>query len=92
MNLPIKLHDWTRTKNNEYKITKVPGGYIYCREEQQVNIANPVFVPDYTNQDMYDMLLKISLIFETLKPTEQNLKYYSAEIKQLLESVKLCSK
>lgn len=87
MNLPIKLHETTITGG--FKITKVPGGYIYCREEPQVNIANPVFVPDTTNQDMYDMLLKISLIFDNFRmPTEQNLKDYSAEIKQLLESVK----
>ncbi len=28
-----------------YRITRVPGGWIYCREECVVNIANPVFVP-----------------------------------------------
>lgn len=54
MNLPINLHDWTRSL--DFKITRVPGGYIYCREEGKVNIANPVFVPLNTESKADKML------------------------------------
>lgn len=39
----LKLNESLRIDG--YRITKVPGGFIYCREESLVNIANPVFVP-----------------------------------------------
>ncbi|EFK36853.1 Uncharacterised protein [Chryseobacterium gleum] len=60
MNLPINLHDWTRSL--DFKITRVPGGYIYCREEGKVNIANPVFVPlnaESKADKMLEMLKKV---------------------------------
>jgi len=41
----LKPHESTTIDNGAFVVTRVPGGWIYTREEPQVNIANPVFVP-----------------------------------------------
>ncbi len=41
----MKLHEQIEILNGQYVVTKVPGGWIYCRQESQANIAAPVFVP-----------------------------------------------
>lgn len=41
----MKLHEQKEILGRQYVITRVPGGWIYCRQEPQVNIAHPVFVP-----------------------------------------------
>ena len=41
----MKLHESREINNGEYIVTRVLGGWIYCRQEPQANIANPVFVP-----------------------------------------------
>jgi hypothetical protein len=43
--LEMKLHDQMIILNGQYVITRVPGGWIYDREEPSANISNPVFVP-----------------------------------------------
>lgn len=43
--LNMKLHEQLEVCNGAYLITRVIGGWIYCRQEPSVNIANPVFVP-----------------------------------------------
>jgi len=47
--LNMKLHDTVVINNGFYVITRVLGGWIYCRQEPTVNIANPVFVPFNTD-------------------------------------------
>lgn len=39
----LKLHETFHLL--QYTVTRVAGGWLYCREEPQVNIAIPVFVP-----------------------------------------------
>ena len=41
----MTLHQTEVINNGEYRITRVPNGWLYCREEPQEGIANPVFVP-----------------------------------------------
>ena len=43
--LNMKLHETIEIFNGKFVITRVPGGWIYDRQEPTVNIANPVFVP-----------------------------------------------
>lgn len=43
--LNMKLHETKEILNGTFIITRVPGGWIYDRQEPTVNIANPVFVP-----------------------------------------------
>lgn len=43
--LNMKLHEEMEINNGSYYVTRVLGGWIYCRQEPRVNIANPVFIP-----------------------------------------------
>ena len=43
--LNMKIHEQIEVNNGMYNVTRVLGGWIYCRQEPAVNIANPVFVP-----------------------------------------------
>ena len=41
----LKLHERLDFPKEGFAVMRVPGGWIYTRQEPQANIANPVFVP-----------------------------------------------
>lgn len=41
----LELHETLEINNGEFVVMRVPGGWIYTRQEPTVNIANPVFIP-----------------------------------------------
>ena len=43
--LNMKLHETKEILNGTFIITRVPGGWIYDRQEPTANISNPVFEP-----------------------------------------------
>lgn len=49
--IQMKLHETKEIHNGAYVITRVPGGWIYDRQEPKVNISNVVFVPFTTHMD-----------------------------------------
>ena len=42
----MKIHEQKKILNGQYVITRVIGGWIYERQEPQVNISQIVFVPE----------------------------------------------
>lgn len=41
----MKIHEQKTILDGRFVITRVPGGWIYDRQEPQADISNPVFVP-----------------------------------------------
>ena len=52
--LEMKLHDTIRILDGKYVITRVPGGWIYDRQEPKVNISRPIFIPYQIDRILID--------------------------------------
>jgi hypothetical protein len=52
----LKLHEGMEINNGYFYITRVVGGWIYDRQEPQVNISNVVFIPITSDRTLSKLL------------------------------------